>query len=206
MSLASPIVPRTFYLERLRDRHGPELAAAIEGVGETGTNEDLNAILPLTGAADRRVRGAVLLATARLEASRAVSMATAALSDDQGSRAAALRVLRMHPHLVDVERLADLRRTARGTLLEPKLIGLLARAPKWDAPTLLIDVMRDADEPARVLAATLLAHWCERSTRTQVPPTSIQAAALRDRLQGSLDLPPAVAKELRFALQTAGVR
>jgi hypothetical protein len=63
--------------------------------------------------------------------------------------------------------------------------------------------LRDADTPARLLAATLLRHWCDRSTRTQVPPTSSQADTLRERLQGPLDLPPAVIRELRFTLQTA---
>jgi hypothetical protein len=80
-SLPSPIVPRAFYLERLQDRQGPQLAAAIEGVGETGTKDDLDAILPFTTAAAPRLRRAVLLATARLDPSLAVSMATAALAD-----------------------------------------------------------------------------------------------------------------------------
>jgi hypothetical protein len=201
-SLSPPLVPRAFYLERLQDRQRPELAAAIEGVGETGTKDDLDAVLPFATAADPRVRGAVLLATARLDASLAVSMATAALASHPRSKAAALRALRMHPHLVDVGRLAGLRRAARGTDLERKLIRLLARAPKWDAPALLLDIIRDADAPARVLAATLLRHWCDRSTRTQVPPTTTQAAMLRERLQEPLDLPPAVLRELRFSLQT----
>jgi hypothetical protein len=201
-SLSPPLVPRAFYLERLQDRQYAELAAAIEGVGETGAKDDLDAVLPFAAAADPRVRGAVLLATARLDASLAVSMATAALASHPRSKAAALRALRMHPHLVDVERLAGLRRAARGTDLERKLIRLLARAPKWDAPALLLDIIRDADAPARVLAATLLRHWCNRSTRTQVPPTTTQAAMLRERLHEPLDLPPAVLRELRFSLQT----
>jgi HEAT repeat protein len=87
-------IPRAVYVQALMSGSPGQLAAAIEGVGETGTRADADLIAPFLSGNRPRIRRSALRALAKLDAERAVSAAIAALADDALSvRSAALGIL-----------------------------------------------------------------------------------------------------------------
>jgi HEAT repeat protein len=88
------LVPRTVYIEALVGALPGQLAAAIEGVAETGSRADADFVAPFLSGNSPRIRRSALRALATLDAERAVSAAIAALSDDAPSvRTAAVHTL-----------------------------------------------------------------------------------------------------------------
>ena len=206
--LSLPLVPRDFYVQQLTQASGATLAAAVDGVGETGKPEDEPLVDVHSTSSSTQVRKAVLGTRARLVPARGVALAMAALPDDPMLRSAAVTVLAMHPHLIDFQALAHSCRQMRGTLTAGKILRLFRKAPKWDVPSLLIDALPDASETDRVMALQQLEGWIASFARSQVAPSSAQLERVHDRLRahGSL-LPPSLAAELEFlASHAAGVR
>jgi HEAT repeat protein len=79
------LIPRAVYAEALVASLSGQLAAAIEGVGETGTLRDADLIVPFLNGNRPRIRRSALRALGKLDTECAVSAAIAALADDASS-------------------------------------------------------------------------------------------------------------------------
>jgi HEAT repeat protein len=197
------LVPRTVYIEALDGVLPGQLAAAIEGVGETGSRADADLVAPFLSGNSPRIRRSALRALAKLDAERAVSVAIGALSDDAPSvRTAAVHTLSSNASRVNF----DLVNRQVSSLSDPKarrnVLRVFLDAPKWEAPAFLLEALTDPDDGVRAFAARLLDRWIESFNRNQTQPTAKQL----QRIGGLLDsvssrMPEETAKMLRFSIK-----
>jgi hypothetical protein len=197
------LVPRTVYIEALVGTLPGQLAAAIEGIGETASRADADLIAPFLGGHSPRIRRSALRALAKLDAERAVSAAMTALSDDAPSvRTAAVHTLSSNASRVNF----DLVNRQISSLSDPKarrnVLRVFLDAPKWDAPAFLLEALTDPDDGVRAFTARLLDRWIEGFNRNQTQPTAKQL----QRIGGLLDsvssrMPEETAKMLRFSIK-----
>jgi HEAT repeat protein len=197
------LIPRAVYVEGLVASLPGQLAAAIEGVGETGSRADADLVAPFLSRNSPRIRRSALRALAKLDAERAISAAIAALADDASSvRTAAVQTLSNNASRVDF----DLVNRRVRSLSDPKarrnLLRLLLEAPKWDAPPFLLEALTDPDDGVRAFAARLIDRWIESFNRNQTQPTAEQLrriGALLDSVGSRM--PEETARMLRFNIK-----
>jgi HEAT repeat protein len=197
------LVPRTVYIEALVGTLPGQLAAAIEGVGETGSRADADLVAPFLSGNSPRIRRSALRALAKVDADRAVSAAIAALSDGAPSvRTAAVQTLSSNASRVNFD---SVNRQV-SSLSDPKgrrnMLRVFLDAPKWEAPAFLLEALTDPDDGVRAVAARLLDRWIECFNRNQTQPTAKQL----QRIGGLLDsvssrMPEETAKMLRFSIK-----
>ena len=204
-NLSAGIVPRDVYIEAVKNRSSRDLAAAIDGVGETGTGGDVDLLIPFLNAASPRVRRAALRASAKLDVERGVPLAIAGLADAAPSvQSAALGLLEINAHRVDFG-LVGSRVHGLDARVRQKVLSLFREAPKWEAAALLLEAVGDIDPEVRKKASRLLDSWLTDFNRSQAPPRADQL----DRIHRLLDtngsaLPEETAGLLRFSLKSAG--
>ena len=196
------VIPRAVYIEALVGRTPAGPAAAIEGVGETGTSEDADLVAPFLSGNRPRIRRAAVRALATLDAERARAAAIAALSGDAASvRAAAVHVLSRTARGVDFDLVHRRVRAHSDPRARRNLLRVFLAAPKWEAPAFLLEALTDPDDGVRSFAARLVGRWVDTFNRNQTQPTAQQL----QRLGALLDLvasrmPEDTAKMLRFSI------
>jgi HEAT repeat protein len=178
-----------------------QLAAAIEGVGETGTRADADLIVPFLRGNQPRIRRSALRALPKLDAERAVSAAITALADDASSvRAAAVATLATNANRVDFDIVSRRVRSLSDAKARGSLLRVLLEAPKWEAPVFLLQTLTDPDDGVRALAVSLVDRWIEGFNRNQTQPTPKQLQRIGARLDSVAPLmPEETAKILRFS-------
>lgn len=197
------LIPRAVYVQALVGSLPGQLAAAIEGVGETGTRADADLIAPFLGANRPRIRRSALRALAKLDAERAISAATAALADDASSvRSAAADILATNASRVDFDLVSRRIRSLSDPKARRNLLRLFLEAPKWEAPVFLLEALTDPDDGVRTFAARLVDRWIESFNRNQTQPTAKQLqriGALLDSVASRM--PEETAMMLRFSIK-----
>jgi HEAT repeat protein len=199
------LIPRAVYIEALVGSIPAQLAAGIEGVGETGTREDADLIAPFLRGNRPRIRRSALRALAKLDAERAVSAAIAALADDASSvRTAAVQILSSNASRVDFDVVNRRVRSLSDPTARRNLLRVLLEAPKWEAPAFLLDALTDPDDRLRTFAARLVDRWIETFNRNQTQPTAEQLqriGALLDSVASRM--PDETARMLRFSIKVS---
>jgi HEAT repeat protein len=197
------LVPRTVYIEALVGTLPARLAAAVDGVGETGSRADTDLVTPFLSGHSPRIKRAALRALAKLDAERAVSAAMAALSDDAPSvRAAAVHTLSSNSSRVKF----DLVNRQVSSLSDPNarrnVLRVFLDAPKWDAPAFLLEALTDQDDGVRAFAARLVDRWLERFNKNQTQPTATQLQRIGTLVDSVASrMPEATARRLRFSIK-----
>jgi hypothetical protein len=179
-----PIVPRDVYGESLATRtaHPRQISAAIEGIGETGTRADADSIASFLSAPLPRHRRSALRALAWLDTERAISSAITALGDGAPSvRAMAIDILSNNAISVDFDVLKARAQSITNHRVRRDLLGVFAKAPKWEAAAFLLEAVADADadEGLRAHASSLVDRWVEGFNRNQTQPTANQLQRIR---------------------------
>jgi len=198
-----PLVPRDVYVQSLASIVPGQVSAAIEGLGETGTQADTDLVAPYMDSPLPRNRRAALRALAKLDAERAISSATAALSDDASSvRRAAVDILSTNANSVDFESVNRRVRSLSNQRVRRELLGVLMNAPKWDAIGFLLDALTDSDDEVRSCASRLVDQWIDHFNRNQVQPTSTQLQRIYVLLDSVAPrLSEDTARMLRFSIK-----
>jgi HEAT repeat protein len=197
------LTPRAVYVQALVGSLPGQLAAAIEGVGETGTLADADLIAPFLTWNRPRIRRSALRALAKLDAERAISAAIAALADDASSvRTAAAQTLSSNASRVDFDLVNRRVRSLSDPRARRNLLRVFLEAPKWEVPAFLLEALTDPDDAVRTFAARLVDRWIETFNRNQTQPTAKQL----QRIGGLLDsvssrMPEETAKMLRFSIK-----
>jgi hypothetical protein len=178
------VVPRDIYIQRLKGAAiARELAAAIEGLGETGNRADLPLLAPFLENSTGGVRRAALSATVTLDVEGAIPQAIAALDDEARSvRTVAVRILKLHASRAEFEVVSRRVRALADPSARRMLMPLLRAAPKWDAAVYLLEGLTDGDEKVRTVASTLLDGWLDDFNRSQVTPDADQMIRIRQLL------------------------
>jgi HEAT repeat protein len=194
---------RTVYLDALVVNHPAHLGAAIEGIGETGTQADAGLIAPFLNASRPRVRRFALRALAKLDAERAISAAMAALSDEASSvRSAAVGVITANANRVDFGSVSRRVRSLPDPRARARLLRVFLAAPKWEAPVFLLESLGDPDDELRALAVRLVDRWLETFNRSQTQPTAQQLQQIAALLDSTASrLPQRTERLLRFSIK-----
>ena len=201
---ALPISPRDVYLSELPIESARRIATALDGLGEIGANQDDRRVEALLSSRWPRVRRTALRALSRLRGTDAVPSAMDALSDESASvRSEAVETLRRHVAAVNFEDALEQFGQISDGRSRGKMLALFAAAPKWDAPTYLLDALQDEAESVRAGARSRLLGWLESFNRTGVQPGSTQLRRISQRLDTLGNAVPAdIAERLRFLLRT----
>jgi HEAT repeat protein len=197
------LVPRAVYIEALAGTFPGRLAAAIEGVGESGSRADADLVAPFLGGNSPRIRRSALRAFAKLDAERAISAAIAALADDAASvRSAAVGILATNASRVDFDIVSRRVRSLSDAKARGNLLRVFLEAPKWEAPVFLLDALTDPDDGVRTLAVRLVDRWIEGFNRNQTQPTAKQLQRIGALLDSvAYRMPDKTAKMLRFSIK-----
>ena len=196
-----PFVPRDIYLQALVGGSPKRVAAALEGVGETGDGADADVVAPFLSNDHARIRRAALRALGKLDAERGVSSAIDRLGDTSSSvRRTAIAVLSANASRVDFSVLRGRARELPDPRSRTDVLKLLIEAPKWDAVAFLLEAVADQDEAVSAAAVELIKRWLEAFNRTQTAATAAQV----DRIIMLLNtvqsrLPEQLEKMLRFS-------
>ena len=203
--LAAPIVLRDFYIERLSNTSASVLAPALAGLGETGMPADVDLLVNFLDAAQPRVQRAALRASARLDVTRAITLALAAMTDATPSlRRAAVDILTDHSQRVDFSSVRTCVLDVEDAATRKKLLRLVKEASKWDAAALLLEMLGDPDEEVRKTASAFLDGWVADFNRNQAQPTAAHLARIRSLLEAhGSRIDEATASLLRFSLRAA---
>jgi HEAT repeat protein len=196
-------VPRTVYVDLLVGGLAGPLAAAIEGVGETGTRADADLIEPFLSRNRPRIRRSALRALAKLDGERAISTAIAALADDASSvRSAAVDILATNATGVDFNIVNRRVRSLSDPTARRNLLRVFLEAPKWEAPVFLLEALTDPDDDVRSSAARLVDRWIQSFNRNQTQPTAQQLRRIGELLDAVASrMPEETATMLRFIIK-----
>jgi HEAT repeat protein len=196
-------IPRTVYVQALISSPPGQLAAAIEGVGETGTRADADLIAPFLSENRPRIRRFALRAFVKLDSERAIAAAIAALADDASSvRSAAVGILTNNATRVNFDIVSSLVRSLSDPEARGSLLRVFLEAPKWEAPAFLLEALTDPDDRVRTLAAGLVDRWIESFNHNQTQPTAKQLQRIGALLESVASrIPEETAKMLRFSIK-----
>lgn len=186
----------TFYRERAAAADSPRrAAAAVRGLGEVGTADDVLTIMDFLAHDQPRVRAAAAHALARLDESVAVELLPEMLKDAAPGVTHAVRdSLRRFASRVGAAKIAALLEGVETKHGRRDAFRLAAALSRWDALPLLIEGAADADEEIRTLARSALRRWLDEQNKTFVQPTRQQMQVIE-----------AVLESRRLALQRSEV-
>ena len=192
-----------FYREALA-RGGAATAGALAGLGETGDREDARLALTHFSHPSARVRTAAVRAVGRLDAARHAAVLLEVVAT--ASRRPAAEAAAALQGLVDALGTRALRQAfaAAGSHGRVRLVGLLARLPKWESLAELLEAAASSDEPVAAAARERVLHWLAKSNRSYARPAPGEverARAALERLRGRF--PRWTVRQLDLALDTA---
>jgi hypothetical protein len=82
-----------------------------------------------------------------------------------------------------------------------QLLRIFAKAPKWQAASLLLETLTDPDDDVRASASELVEAWVRTFNRSHVQPTAEQLQRIRTRLDAvAPQLSEDTVRQLRFTL------
>lgn len=194
---------RGFYRSVVERARGPELRAALSGLGETGTTEDAALVERHLGNPVPGVRRAAVLALTRLAPEAALPGFLEALQDgNAGVSRAAMLALAGHASRAGAARLAAIAEESRYVHVRINTLSLLARLGKWEGIPWLIRAGSSEDPRVAQVARQHLLRWMQRFNRSSTHPTKAQLewiAAELDRAGAAL--PVEQERALRFYMK-----
>ena len=197
------LVPRDVYVQGLVGSLPGQLAAAIEGVGETGTRADADLLAPfLSGdmASNPTLRSAGARQTGR--GARHFIGYRSTRRRRFISSLVALDILSTNANRVDFEIVSRRVRSLSDPHARRNLLRVFMEAPKWEAPVFLLEALTDPDDAVRTFASRLIERWIANFNRNQTRPTAKQlqrVGALLDSVASRM--PEETAKMLRFSIK-----
>lgn len=199
---------RTFYRTALTRANLINLYAAICGLGEMGSSDDAQLLLPYVRHAIPKIRAAAVRALARLHAQEFVSIFQDGLLDSAPSVSReAKRALSKTLHLIQGETLWNTFAAARESHVQRNALFLLSRLTKWDSIGYLLDALCTENDEVRKLAHSYIRRWYDQFNLSFMSPTATQAErTLSGLMRCGNDLPGSLKKQLMLAIPPGDVR
>jgi hypothetical protein len=185
---------RGFYRAAAERAAGPELRAALAGLGETGTAEDAPLAERFLGNPLPGVRRAAVGALARLAPEASVPRFLDALRDrNAGVSRAGRLALAPHAGRVGAERLGTVaEEEGAATHVRIHALSLLAGLSKWEGIPWLVRACAAGDERVAGAARQHVRRWIDRFNRSFTKPTGPQL----ERMTAAIDqVGPALPRE-----------
>jgi len=163
--------------------------AALDGLGETGTAQDAERLLPYLSHPVTKVRRAAVKAVSRLDGDNHMMALFAALGDERPSVVHEAReALRPRLGLLGGDTLWRLFKTASQPHVRRDVLALLASLPKWESIPFLVEAAADEDPAIGDLAAKRLRGWSSGYNSSFVRPTQAQTVRLEEALRVNPDV------------------
>jgi len=199
----APIDMSGFYRDALKSGEESSLAAAISGLGVTGTADDANLLHPYINHPRVKIRRAVLQALSRLSGETNLDVFLNGLLDPSPSVSSeAKKALILRVRLVGGSRLWEVFSRATTTHLKLKALTLISRLDKWESIPFLIRAAGDPEQNIVEAAHDFLRSWLWFYNIQFSQPTSIQLESLKYELDGCQEyLAPEIHGQLMFLLK-----
>ncbi len=195
--------PADFYRAALERKEGRARRAAILGLSESGSTEDVPRLLPLCAHPRVEIREAAVRALGRLDAENAIDAILRALADPSP------RVSKQARRVLEVQRALPIQdwvwEVVCGAELPPhaplNALHALSRLTRWAALPFLLRAACLANPPVAAAAQVHLDEWLARCHRSFQRPTSEQAREAQAALAAAAPiLTPARYQSLRDEL------
>jgi HEAT repeat protein len=192
-----------FYREALTNAVGHMLHSAISGLGETGSAEDAELIVPYTTHPASKIRRASIRTLARLHGASHIEIFIEALKDrvPHVSRQASNALARKAPSLSG-ERVWELFQSATQVHVRRNALSLIEKLGKWDSIHFMVRALCDSNEEITDMTRFGIQRWLARFNRSFLSPTHQQLEELVDAIQqcgGLLD--EKTQEQLRFSIR-----
>ena len=196
------IVARQIYLNELTSDAPNRLPAAIAGFAELGPEDGLAVIEPFLRHPVAPVRGSALRAVTMLAPDQGMRLAVEALTETASLvRSVAIRLLGAHVSKVDFRAVRSRGQQLASPQERVRVLRILARAPKWDAVSFVLESLDDPDAAVRDRGARLLGSWLARFNSNGRQPDREQLIMARGLLEQRAGvLSSETEKVLRFTL------
>jgi HEAT repeat protein len=195
---------RDWYQQKLSVTKNRALAAAIAGLGETGSAKDAIIVAPFLSAELPKIRAAAIRSLARSNPDPYLNELVFALSDPSArvSREAVL-ALAKSANRIGPERLSEVFHVCSSPISKCGVLRLIARLNKWDSIALLLQSLAESHPFVAEMAKRHLVRWFARFNRSFPVPSPEQLARLQAALVASQSsLNPAQFRELHSLLKT----
>lgn len=189
------------YREALHSSQGVRLRTAIEGLGETGSPEDVALLTPFSGHPVAKTRVSTIRALANLDKAGSNLILMRLLADNSlNVSGAARRALAAKPYVVELEQLWDIFQHSTEPHVRANALSLIARYPMWDRIPYLIRASCDPDDTVRKDALLLVRKWIACSSFLN--PSRQQIADIRQAIaECEKQLPPTIVEGINFAIR-----
>ena len=168
-----------------------QTAAALGGLAETGTKEDVCLVEGFLKSQTPAVRRAALRALAMLAGDAAREAVVEGLSDASPSVSrTASQLVKPYASAVGAERLWRIYLEASWPHVRRNILHLIPHASKWDGIRYLLRARCDANEPESELIEQLITQWVAQYNRDLTPPTPAQRQRAVAALQRYIDFAP----------------
>lgn len=169
-----------FYRTQIKHRTGIPLAAAIAGLGETGTSEDGALIIPKLNDPNPRVRLGTVKALGRLDVKKYQMEILSALSDPISRiSTAACIILSHHSFSITAENIWNYYLHAPNNIVKSRTLRVIAALPWWDSSWMLLTALGDSEATIQTEAHNYLLIHSSGSFST---PTPAQLSAYEQAL------------------------
>jgi HEAT repeat protein len=187
-----------FYRERCESEQGDRLAAAVSGLGETGTESDAGVTVRFLNHANARIRRAAVRATARLDMEGFFDVVWKALNDSSaGVTKVARQVVLGRAHVLAPERIWETFEKTRYGHSRRAILKVINDLRWWDQSALLMRALACDDEMIQQKAREYLRKGLGNPRRYSSRPTAEQVARLEQVLAMAQEIEPGVVADLR---------
>ena len=178
-----------FYRDGLRSGStDAAIAAAVAGLGETGSATDVSLVIPHLSHQQPRVRREAVRALSRLDAVSHASTFVDLLSDVSPKVGRASRdVLQARAGMASYDAIVKVIRGAPHAHGKLNALTLVETLGKWPALVLLLRVAHDSDKELAVRARELLRQWVATANRRFTTPTTAQLSEISELLDQPFD-------------------
>jgi len=184
-----------FYQEHLEDR----TAAAIYGIGETGTQKEADAIEQYVNDNRISVVRAAMSSLMRLNKSKYSDRITEMLNDASVGVVKTAQSLLLKYRNIDFDRVHEIFLNTPFDHTKRKCAAILFTAPKWSSLEYML--LACGVESARELALQAIQKWLFSFNRSFMQPTEKQKECLRISVNKQEVLPAEIAKHLLLVLK-----
>lgn len=173
--LGNDFDPAAFYRDALESRSGGQLASAICGLGECGTENDANLVTGFLHSPEIRLRRMAVTALGRLAPEKFKEPLLRALVDESpGVSLAACRALLKFVHDIGIQSLRELLTSHPAPFVRKNALRLIGKLGKWEQIAAILAACRDPSDRVSLPAADTVRLWLARYNRSYATPSPTQ--------------------------------
>jgi HEAT repeat protein len=174
---------RGFYRDALKLNKPKALAAAVAGLGETGSRDDAEILLTFVSDQHISIRKAAVQAVSNLSGNEYLAVFMDALKEPApGVSKQARKALSRRARMLNGDQLWELLSSAAHHHTKINTLSLLSQLPKWDSVTFLLACLCANDPEIAEISRRYIARWLFIFNGSFTTPTAGQIRSFREAL------------------------